>query len=135
VRAVGAKSDVLPDGTLVSQRPDGWRVVDPSGTVRPVLRSQLLFERWPRTKGETPRAPMLVHRAGGRDWVVLDEKRLVEMDEETGRPLKDWLLPAAARRVGSFDGLRVLEGGLVIQEFSAPFFVGWDGKSRVLRAP
>jgi hypothetical protein len=130
----GLALDVLPDGTLVYPYAYDWYVMDPAGSVLPPILSKHLFERWPRPAGAPPFTPMLVHRAGGRAWIVFEGKRLVEMDENSGMPLKDWPLPAVAWKAGSFDGVRVLEGGLVVQEFYSPFFIGWDGKSRALRA-
>jgi len=136
LRAFGGPAlDVLPDGTLIYQYAYDWNVVDPSGTFLPPIRSKRLFERWPRPDGAPPYTPRLVRRAGGRAWIVFEGTRLVEMDESTGAPLKDWPLPAKAWTAGSYDGMRVLEGGLVIQEFRTPFFVGWDGAARALRAP
>jgi hypothetical protein len=120
---------------LIYQYAYEWDVIDPSGAILPVIRSKRLFERWPRPAGAQPYTPMLVHRAGGHAWVLFEGKRLVEMDESSGMPLKDWPLPATAWQVASFDGVRVLEGGLLIQEFTSPFFIGWDGKTRALRAP
>jgi hypothetical protein len=131
----GLKLNVLPDGTLVYQYAYDWNVVDPSGNFLPTIRSKRLFERWPRPASAPPFTPLLVHRAGGHDWIVFEGTRLVEMDESSGMPLKDWPLPAKPWRAGSIDGVRVLEGGLAMQEFAAPFFIGWDGKVRALRAP
>ena len=135
VRGIGGlRLDVLPDGTLVYQYAYDWNVIDPAGTVLPKISSKRLFERWPRREGAPPHTPRLVHRAGGRAWIVFEANRLVEMDESTGMPVKDWPLPVPAEKPGSYDGLRVLEGGLVIQDSASPFFIGWDGAVRALRA-
>ncbi|MFI5345852.1 MAG: hypothetical protein ACHQ51_05715 [Elusimicrobiota bacterium] len=130
----GLQLDVLPDGTLIYQYAYDWNVIDPSGTVLPKIQSKRLFERWPRPVGAPPHTPRLVHRAGGHAWIVFEANRLVEMDESTGMPVKDWTLPVPAEKPGSYDGLRVLEGGLVLQDSESPFFIGWDGAVRSLRA-
>lgn len=136
IRGLGGLAlEVLPDGTLIYQYAYDWNVVAPNGTFLPPIRSKRLFERWPRPAGAPPYTPRLVRRAGGHAWIVFEGTRLVEMDESTGMPLKDWPLPVKAWKAGSYDEVRVLEGGLALQEFGAPFFVGWGGAARALRAP
>jgi hypothetical protein len=135
VRGIGGlRLDVLPDGTLIYQYAYDWNVIDPSGSIVPKIQSKRLFERWPRPTGAPPHTPRLVHRAGGHAWIIFEADRLVEMDESTGMPLKDWPLPVPSEKVGVDAGLRVLEGGLILQENSSPFFIGWDGAVRSLRA-
>lgn len=127
--------EVLPDGTLVYQYAYEWNVVDPAGDFPPKIRSKKLFERWPHPAGAPYHTPRLVHRAGGRAWIVFEAERLVEMDESTGMPLKDWPLPARWNDLRSGD-LRVLESGLLVQaERGSPRFIAWDGTVRALRAP
>jgi len=134
VRRIGGTDlEVLPDGTLVYQYAYDWNVVDPAGNFLPPIRSKRLFERWPRPAGARPHTPRLVHRAGGRAWVLFEAERLVELDEGTGMPVRDWALPVRWDDVHG-DSLRVLESGLVLQEKGSLFFVGWDGTSRALRA-
>lgn len=130
----GLQLDTLPDGTLVYQFAYDWFVVDPAGVFVPPIRSKRLFERWPRAASEPPHTPMLTHRAGGKAWIVYEADRLVEMDESTGMPVKDWALPFPVEDYGTSTTLRILDDGLVVQANGAPFFVGWDGATRALRA-
>jgi hypothetical protein len=130
----GLQLDLLPDGTLSYQFAYDWNVVDPAGVFVPPIRSRRLFERWPRAESEPPRTPMLARRAGGKDWIVFEGNRLVEMDESTGQPLKDWPLPFRVEGYGTAGRVHLLNGGLVLQGSGAPFFVGWDGATRALRA-
>jgi hypothetical protein len=118
-----------------------WRVADPSGNFPPTIKSKGLFARWPRPAGAEPHTPRLARRSGGHDWVLFESSRLVEMDENSGTPLNSWRLPVPIHDVVQASDLRILAGGLLIQGESAfhepvtPFFVGWDGKARALRAP
>ena len=120
--------EVLPDDTLVHQYGYDWLVVDPAGTFLAPIPSKKLFDRWPRPAGAPLFTPRLVRRAGGHAWVIFEGRRLVEMEESSGAPLKSWPLPAGA------DKARVLEGGLLLPGTKSPFFIRWDGTVLAPRA-
>lgn len=125
----GLQLDVLPDGTLVHQSGYDWSVVDPAGNFLSPIKSKKLFDRWPRPAGAPLFTPRLVRRAGGHAWVLFENRRLVEMEESSGTPLKSWPLPAGTRLK-----VRVMEGGVLLQEKKSPFFIRWDGTVLAPRA-
>jgi len=142
LRAIGGMDlETLPGGTVVYPYAYNWNVVDPDGKFPPLISSKGLFARWPRPGDAVAHTPRLVRRSGGRDWILFEANRLVEMDEKSGAPLNAWPLPVPLHDVVAADDLRILSSGLVLQgesafhEPGAPFFIGWDGKTRALRAP
>jgi len=124
----GLQLDVLPDGTLVHQSGYDWSVVDPAGNFLAPIKSKKLFDRWPRPAGAPLFTPRLVRRAGGHAWVLFEGRSLVKMEESSGMPLKSWPLPTGTYKA------RVLEGGVLLQETKAPFFIRWDGTVLAPRA-
>ncbi len=133
----GPDLSALPDGSVVRPFAYDWSVATADGRFLPTITSRRLFQRWPRPDGAPLFTPRLLRRANGRDWVLFEGKRLVEMSESDGSPVRDWVLPirpiageARARAVP-------LNGGFLLREplGKSPLFVSWDGAVTRPRAP
>ncbi len=112
----------LPDGTLYAYQPgDALGIIGTDGKVSTLRYGRL------RPKGASlDPLPWLLHRAGGRVWLLWD-RALVEAGD-------DGVLKST-RALPRWESFRTLEDGFLYDDGRSVRYLGWDATSRRLSKP